>query len=62
MIWTVLSSMSREPPNQDSTMFWAIWLCGPAAGPTGVAAGRPRKSIDMSGPFDTLKNRAVGRS
>ena len=61
-IWTVFSSKIRAPPSHDSTMFWASWLCGPAAGPMGVAATRPMKSTDRSGPFDTSKNRAVGMS
>ena len=26
MIWTVLSSMMRAPPNQERTMFCAIWV------------------------------------
>ena len=34
-IWTVLSSMTREPAAQASTMFCASCACGPAAGPTG---------------------------
>jgi hypothetical protein len=35
LIWTVFSSMTRQPASHDSTRFWAIWVWGPAAGPSG---------------------------
>ena len=38
-ICTVFSSKVRAPASQASTMFWASWVWGPAAGPTGVATG-----------------------
>src|SRR5579885_3024926 len=40
-IWTVFSSIIREPPSQASATFCASWSCGPAAGPKGVPAGKP---------------------
>ena len=41
MIWTVLSSMIRQPLSQARAMFWAICVCGPAAGPSGDEAAKP---------------------
>ncbi len=43
-------------------MFCAIWLWGPAAGPIGVAAGRPRKENERSTSGSGAQNRAVGKS
>ena len=40
-VWIVLSSMSRAPTSHDATMFWAIWVCGPAATPNGVSSSTP---------------------
>ena len=37
----VLSSMSRAPTSHAVTMFWAIWVCGPAATPNGVSSSTP---------------------
>ena len=34
-------SMMRPPASHDRTMFCASCVCGPAAGPHGVATGRP---------------------
>ena len=38
----------RPPASHDSTMFCAIWVCGPAAGPNGVAARRhaPARQVE----------------
>ena len=41
--WIVLSSIILPPPNQDRTIFCAICVCGPAAGPSGVEAFLPLK-------------------
>ena len=50
MIWTVFSSMNRPPHSQASTMFCASWVCGPAAGPNGVAARAPWRLSERSRP------------
>lgn len=41
-IWTVFSSMKRPPVSQEVTIFCASCVCGPAAGPTGVAQVSPK--------------------
>ena len=41
---TVFSSIVRAPASQAVTMFCASWVCGPAAGPTGVARVWPQAS------------------
>ncbi len=40
-VWTVLSSIIRAPTSHAATMFWAIWVCGPAATPNGVSSCTP---------------------
>jgi hypothetical protein len=47
--WIVLSSTMRAPPSQARTMFWASWVCGPAAGPSGLAASRPKEPNGQAG-------------
>ena len=47
---TVLHSITRPPASQESAMFCAIWVCGPAAGPNGVEARRSRKATEKSRP------------
>ena len=43
-------------------MFCAIWVCGPAAGPNGVAARRWWTAIERSRPGWALTKRCAGRS
>ena len=50
LTWTVLHSITRPPASQESAMFCAIWVCGPAAGPNGVEARRWPKATDRSRP------------
>src|SRR5208337_4192795 len=40
--WTVFSSKYRPPASQAAMMFWASWVCGPAAGPIGFAAAEEK--------------------
>ena len=62
LTWTVFSSRMRLPASQASTMFCAIWSCGPAAGPTGLAARRPWKQTEVSRSGEPCQNLRAGRS
>src|SRR5688572_6838630 len=62
LIWTVFSSRMRLPASQDSTTFCAIWSCGPAAGPSGLAAPWPWKTTDVSRSGAPFQNLRAGRS
>jgi hypothetical protein len=62
LIWTVFSSRIRLPAIQARTMFWAIWSCGPAAGPTGFEAGWPWNRTERSRSADPFQNLRAGRS
>ena len=45
MICTVFSSMNRPPESHADMMFLASCVCGPAAGPIGVARLNPNISV-----------------
>src|SRR5581483_4456886 len=54
--------MMRDPPSQDRTIFCASCPCGPAAGPSGVAARSPWKDTERSSPGISRKNLLFGKS
>src|SRR5262249_23668601 len=59
---TVFSSITRDPPRKESTMFWASCDWGPAAGPSGVDAAWPWKETERSREGSPRKNFSTPRS
>src|SRR3989304_3846301 len=60
-ICTVFSSKVLAPPSQPRTMFCAIWVCGPAAGPIGGGAGRRPPLTNKTEAGATRGGRSGGR-
>ncbi len=52
----------RPPASQESTMFWASCVCGPAAGPTGVEARWEKCRALKSNSFPGTNQLRSGRS
>src|SRR5450631_788250 len=61
LICTVFNSITRPPASQDNTIFCASCVCGPAAGPNGVAARWPCTERERSSAAP-WKKRVTGRS